>query len=143
MTVTSADPCYTPHGVAFSRDQWERAHKVYMEDEWKPRCSAAGVLFAASKIIMRPQFEENGSLRCFMGHKDISAAREAAVKYATENLKTLGWDEVTEALNAWLLAHFNHNVATRANGPQALVCVLVHEAPWHDHMQQMQNASNN
>jgi hypothetical protein len=143
MSITSADPCYTPHGAAFSRDEWDRAHKVYMEDELKPRCSAAGVLFAASKIIMRPQFEEDGSLKCFMGHKNQLGAREAAVKYATENLNTLGWDEVTKSLNAWLLAHFSHNVTTRANGPQALVCVLVHEAPWHDHMQQLQNASNN
>jgi hypothetical protein len=142
MKVTSADPRHTPHGVAFTRDQWERAHRVYMEDEWLPRPSVAGVLFAASKIVCTPRFAEDGELKCFMGHKDRSGSRAAAIKYASKNLKALQGDEVTKALRNWLLAHFKHNVKA-AHGPQAFVCVLVHEAPWHDHMQQMQNAGNN
>ena len=143
MSVTSADPCYTPRGIAFTRNQWDRAHRAYMEDERTPRSSAAGVLFAASQIVIRPHFSEDGSLKCFVGHKDQPNARKAAVKYASECLEALGWDAVTKALNGWLLAHFKHNVTTCANGPQSLVCVLVHEASFHDHMQQMQSAGNN
>ena len=142
MMTAIADPCYTPDGRVFTREQWDKAHRVYMQDEITPRMSAASAIFAASKIVMTPRFKEDGSLQAFMGHKDQSAAHEASLKYLRDFFNELKFDEVSACLNDWLFAHYKHNV-TNSRGLQALVSVLVYDADWHGHAQQMQNASNN
>jgi len=142
MSVAFAEPRYTPRGRTFTREQWDKAHGVYMEDEVTPRCSAASAMFAASKIVMTPSFAEDGSLKAFMGHKDPGAAHEASLAYLKGFFGELSFDDVSASLHDWLYAHFEHNV-TSNSGLQALVSVLVYEADWHGHMQQMQNAGNN